>query len=637
MFFTFRALYSAVLLALVAVPAVAQDAPAVHVWEVHEVVLEAEGAYENPYADVTAWVDLEGPGFSERVYAFWDGEDVFRVRLAATAPGAWTWTSGSNQDDAGLNRQSGAFTAEAWTEAEKRQNPTRRGFLRPSASGHALQYADGTPFFMVGDTWLAGSTWRLPFRGAPSPPDYEPGPGIGFEDAVAYRKRQGFNSVSMIAAFPNWEADLHPSTHADASGVYLRNAWEKWGYDVAEGPGVDASGGDSYWGTLTAKNMRDEYGNVPFEPSDVHEGLSDFDRINPAYFQSLDRKMDHLAAEGFVPLIETVRRDAGPSWKAYFDFDESFARYVQYLVSRYGAHNVVFSGVHLDWIPEDFSLTAEEWNAALTHHLRTYGPPPFGQPVTALIDDTTLGTFGHGDEVPWLTMHSVGNKPRDHGVADSLAAIFRLDPPLPAINFEPYYTGWDHEINKPAGERPPADSDRDNYFARAQMYGSVLAGGLSGHVHGTAAYDLTTTGEPAGGRPHVWDALRYRSADYMAPLRDFVLSGGAVYQDLGLARDDVRPNAAPGAHPNGLDGWAYMMRTPDRRLALLYFEHGAVLPALHGFAPGAAYTLRWADPATGEFHAPVRLAADAGGVLRLPPFPSTSRPFSDWAAQVVAE
>ena len=87
-------------------------------------------------------------------------------------------------------------------------------------------------------------------------------------------------------------------------------------------------------------------------------------------------------------------------------------------------------------------------------------------------------------------MHSVGNKPRDHRVADSLESIYELEPPYPAINFEPYYTGWHHEINKPGGERPPANSDRDNYFARAQMYSSVLSGGLSGHVHGTAAYDI---------------------------------------------------------------------------------------------------------------------------------------------------
>lgn len=615
------------------------DAPTLHVWEMHEITLTAAQDYDNPYTEVTCWVDLKGPNFSERVYGFWDGGDVFKVRVVATEPGAWHWRSGSNRpDDDGLDGQSGTFTAVAWTEAEKAANPVRRGFVRPAPGGHALQYADGTPFFMVGDTWLAGSTWRLPFRNAPPPDDYEPGPGIGFEDAVTYRKKQGFNSVSMIAAFPNWEADIHPSTYADANGVYLRNAWEKFGYDVSDAMGTDASGGSSYWGTFTAKNMRDEYGHLPFEPSDEHDGVSDFDRINPAYFQSLDEKMAYLNEQGFVPLLETVRRDVGPSWDAYFDFNESFARYVQYLASRYGAYNFIYSVIHLDWIPEDFSLTADQFNEALTYHLETYGPMPFGQPVTVLIDSTTYAAFGHGDEAPWLGMHSVGNKPRDHRVAYTLEEIFRLEPPYPAINFEPYYTGWDHEINRPGGERPEANSGRDNYFARAQMYGSVLSGGLSGHVHGTAAYDLTTTGEPDGARPHVWDALQYASATYMQHLRDFILSEGDAYQHLELARRDVRPHEAPDAPEDGLDGWAYMMRTPDEELAFLYFEHEAVLPALHHFTPEAAYAFQWYHPGTGEWKAKVTVEADETGTLHIPDFPDgEDRAFGDWAAKIVAK
>ena len=71
-----------------------------------------------------------------------------------------------------------------------------------------------------------------------------------------------------------------------------------------------------------------------------------------------------------MPFLETVRRDNCPSWKAYFDFDRSYSRFVQYLVARYGAYNLVFSGIHLDWIPKDYSLTADEFNEALTLPLR---------------------------------------------------------------------------------------------------------------------------------------------------------------------------------------------------------------------------------------------------------------------------
>lgn len=617
----------------------AQPSSTLKTWQMHEITLHAEQEYENPYTDITVWVELEGPDFSKRVYGFWDGGNVFKVRVTATVPGRWRWISGSNQpEDAGLNNQSGSFTAEAWTEAEKEENPVRRGFIRATDNGHALQYADGAPFFMVGDTWLAGATWRLPFRNAEPPAGYEPGPGMGFEDAVQYRKNQGFNSVSMIAAFPNWDADVNPSTHADSNGIYLRNAWEKFGYDVADGPGVDASGGDSYWGTLTAKNMRDEYGHLPFLMSEEHKDVSDFNRINPKYFQSLDKKMDYLSEQGMVPLLETVRRDVGPSWDAYFDFNETFASFVQYLVARYGAYNFIFSAIHLDWIPKDFSLTANEFNEALTYHLKKYGPMPFGQPVTVLIDSTTYTAFGHGNDAPWLTMHSVGNKPRDHRVSNSLETIFRLEPQYPAINFEPYYTGWDHEINKPGGERPPPNSERDNYFARAQMYGSVLSGGLSGHVHGTAAYDITTTGEPDGARPHVWDAFKYESANYMRHLKAFVLSEGDVYQELELARGDIIPNKAADAPTDGLDGWAYMMRTPDKKLALLYFENETVTPALQNFTPREKYHFQWYDTKTGDWikEEDAILVADDNGQVGLPEFPGGEEKSSrDWAAKIV--
>ena len=43
---------------------------------------------------------------------------------------------------------------------------------------------------------------------------------------------------------------------------------------------------------------------------------------------------------------------------------------MQYLIARYGAYNLIFSGIHLDWIPKDFSLTADEFNEALTSSLR---------------------------------------------------------------------------------------------------------------------------------------------------------------------------------------------------------------------------------------------------------------------------
>jgi hypothetical protein len=603
-----------------------------HVWEVQEITLAATRDYANPYVDVECWVDLEGPGFKRRVHGFWDGGRMFKVRLVATQAGEWTWRVGSNQpDDAGFTG-AGKFRAVAWTTAEIEQNPNRRGFVRTSANGHALRYADDTPFFLVGETWLAASTWRLPYKGVHPAADYVPVEGISFEEAVAWRKRQGYNSISFIAAFPNWAADQYGATYANKDGVFLRNAWEKFGHWA---PNAKISTADG--ATTTGKDMHDEQGNRPFEVFADREGLANFDRVNPAYFRSLDRKMRHLSEQGFVPFLETIRRDNAPSWKRYFDFNVSYARFVQYMVARYGAYNLVFSGIHLDWIPKDFSLTADEFNEALTFHHAKYGPLPYGQPYTTLIDRSTYKAFGHGAQAPWLTMHTVGNNPRNHAIYASIEELFGLVPAMPAANLEPYYTGWNHQINRPGGETPEENSERDNYFARAMMYGSVLSGALAGHVHGTAAYDVTSTGEPAGWRPHIWTALRYESGAQMQHLRAFVLSEGARYQDLVPASKDLAPRSIPGALADGLDGWSFLMRTPRRDFALAYFENKAVSPRLAGFTPGTNYQWTWFDPRTGTWSGARRVRADASGLLSAPPFPAGGRQAAgDIAAKVIA-
>ena len=171
-----------------------------HVWELVEVELTRSIDAKDPYTEVEVWVDLTGPDFERRVYGFWDGGSRHVVRLVATAPGEWNWTSGSNVDDPGLSGRHGSFRAIEWSAGELAENPCRRGFLRPSDNGHGFCFADGTPHFYLGDTWWAGATFRHPWVDADHPiPEW---PRHSFQDLVAIRRRQGFNGVAMIAAFP---------------------------------------------------------------------------------------------------------------------------------------------------------------------------------------------------------------------------------------------------------------------------------------------------------------------------------------------------------------------------------------------------------------------------------------------------
>ena len=131
----------------------------VHVYEMVEENFTAAQSYDNPYMDVDLWVDLKGPeGQAFRIPAFWDGGQSFKVRMMATRPGLWTWSTGTTTGDKGLDNQKGSFSAVAWTEQEKADNPNRRGIIRAASNGHTLEYPDGTPFFLTGDTWYSAFT-----------------------------------------------------------------------------------------------------------------------------------------------------------------------------------------------------------------------------------------------------------------------------------------------------------------------------------------------------------------------------------------------------------------------------------------------------------------------------------------------
>lgn len=599
--------------ALLAAPA-SPAAENCRVWEKVEIVLEAQGDYENPYAEVDVWVDLSGPGLQKRCYGFWDGGRTFRVRVAATAPGVWTYRSGSNQDDAGLVGVRGTFEATQWTEAEKRENPCRRGMIQAAPGGHAFQHADGTPFFLLADTWWATPTFRYPWHdGGGTRPL---GPEAAFQDYVRFRKAQQFNSVAMIAAFPAWANDGLPARLKAPGGTVIRAAWAQ--------AGSKADGGAS------AKDMHDEDGNRPFLfPGKVPgfaQVVPDLDRINPAYFQNLDRKIDYLNAQGFVPFIEVARRDIGQVWKKYHEWPDSYARYVQYVFSRYQANVCLLSPIHFDTPAQ--SIPAADWNEAANRVIDQYGSPPFGTLLGTNSNPSSLENFGHVDSARWLGFHQLGNR-RTHNYYAKLTDIYRTTPPVPGINGEPYYDGM-----------PDAEcgSEKAALYCRSGMYGSVLSGGFGGHIYGAGDWQGGMWGgnvEPAA-EHHIWDVLPWPSAAQMQHLKTFVLSEGARYQKLAPAAELLSPNRS--GPDDGYVGWAYCAANAGKDFLLVYFEKDCPAATLSGLLPGRKYKSRWFDPRSGTWSSAGNgtLTAARSGPTKLPSFPDGGpRSQADWALSLV--
>ena len=580
----------------------------VHVWEKVELTLTSAQTFSNPYTDAVVWVDLTGPGFQKRVYGFWDGDKTFRVRVTATAPGAWQWKSGSQPSDAGLTGKTGSFVARAWTEEEKRENPLRGGFLRATANQHALQTADGAPFVALGDTWWAvGSNC---FRWYDDDQERPMGPTAGFKDYVRYRKAQGFNWVNIIAAFPNWGTDGLPwrLDMNDADHTVIRVAWTEFG-------------------TGSAKNTDNEGGHPFFFPGKVpgfEKVFPDINRINPEYFKYLDRKIDYLNSQGFVAFIEVMRRDAAQAWAKYYKWPDTYSRYIQYIWSRYQANNTVLSPLHLDVIRDTIPIS--QFVEAIDLVMKKYGPPPFGNLLSANAGPSTLANWG---EDSWVTLHQTGNQ-REHEYYWYLTDIYRDPHPMPALNGEPYYAGYKDVRSNGHGYEYGADggTPRDDRYVRSGIYGSALSGGFAGHVYGAEA--IWGADIQPSAPVKMWDAFQWNSANQMKYLRTFLFSVGKKYQELVPDTGFVTPSQTQTI--KGYEGWAYACRTPDKKIFLLYFELGCPRSIVRAARLGSLYRAQWFNPTDGTWSnvGDGTLKSDIIGEIQLPSFPTEM----DWGLKL---
>ncbi len=79
---------------------------------------------------------------------FWDGGSTFLVRFAPTSPGTWKWTT-TCPDDVALAGRSGAVECVPY---KGDLAIYRHGFVKTVPGKKHFVYADGTPFFYLGDT-----------------------------------------------------------------------------------------------------------------------------------------------------------------------------------------------------------------------------------------------------------------------------------------------------------------------------------------------------------------------------------------------------------------------------------------------------------------------------------------------------
>ena len=267
----------------------AQSNYTVEQWKVAEIEFTSAKTYANPFDEVEVTANFKGPdGKIISRPAFWDGGKRWIVRFAPTQTGVWKMTTScSDKTNTGLNDINQSITCKPYT---GRLDIYKHGFLKVSDSKRYFVYADGTPFFYLGDTHWIFIHERFDssnVKGVPSQ----------FKYVVDKRVVQGFTVYQT-------EAIQHPH-------------------------GQNTSGGGG-----------NHLGNDEEAICNFRDG---FDEKDLAGFRNIDRKFKYIADKGLVNANSSICWALDPA-----DFPEAYSEKFMYQLSRYwtaryGAYPVLWT------------------------------------------------------------------------------------------------------------------------------------------------------------------------------------------------------------------------------------------------------------------------------------------------------
>lgn len=247
-------------------------------WNVIEIELKAAMNYSTPYLDVD---DLFGvfaspTGNTMLMPGFWDGGQTWKLRFAPTEIGVWSYQTKSS--DANLANYTGFVHCIAYTGVLPIY---QHGFIKPSNNNRYLTYADGKPFYWLGDTHWSGFNIAERFNES-----NDPRFSSMFKGLIDRRVEQGF-TVWKVETFAN----------------------------------------------------NNEGGNFPVnEGGEAWYNRRFFIDLNPNFWQNIDQRIQYLANRGMViSLAQGIGRSMQSS-----SSESDHKRLARYILARYGAYPTVW-------------------------------------------------------------------------------------------------------------------------------------------------------------------------------------------------------------------------------------------------------------------------------------------------------
>jgi hypothetical protein len=379
--------------------------------------------YRDPFNEIELDVIFQGPGGEEdRIPAFWAGEQSWRVRYAPKRPGKHSWrTICSDTSNADLHGLTGTLNVGPY----QGDNPLHKhGPIRVSADKRHFEYADGTPFFWLGDTWWMGLCQRMNW-----PRD--------IQTLAADRARKGFTVVQIVAG-------LYPDM-----------------------PERDPRGANE--------------AGFPWEAG--------YTRINPAYFDMADLRIEYLVSKAMAPCIVGC-------WGYYLPIlgEKKMKQHWRYIVARWGSLPVLWCLAGEGSMPYYLSKSPEQDAAAqkrgwseigrYVRHIDAYHHPITIHPSTSArvtVDDPSVLDFdmlqtGHSDRT------SIPNTIR------LVTESHSQTPAMPVLVGEVCYEGI---------------MEASRQEVQRFMFWSCLLSGAAGHTYGAnGVWQVNTAEKPFGASPH---------------------------------------------------------------------------------------------------------------------------------------
>ena len=576
--------WAAVVCAAVSSYGNAARAVSVEMWRATELVFEAGADYDATGADAVTFDAVFTHESGEKVSrpGFWDGGKTFRVRFAPTKPGRWSWIT-TCQGDGALGGKSGTLEAKPYAGDLEIY---RRGFVKVAKGEKHFAYADGTPFFYLGDTH-----WGLYKEEID-----EPGPHAGTTGATSHfkyivdrRAAQGFTVLQSEPIGAKFDVTDGKVDAADIPGFQLADRY----YQHIADRGLVHANAEFFFAASMNKKLADD----------------------PAAIDRLARYW--VARFGAYPVMWTLAQEVDNDF--YYD--------------RGRGHNF-YCATNNPWLvvaeclhradAYNHPLTAHQEN---THHTTVTGrgtspgQKRFGGRSVFAAADVAARTGHSWWGVQWspsLTANPDSNVARDYW-AD----------PRPAINYEGRYCYlWTKDFG-----------------ARAQGYISFLSG-MFGYGYGAidiwlylSTYDVKTTSNdgvekitPADKQVPWCKSVEFPSALQMAHMRKFFTSFDWWNLKPGFG-DGARFTPREGTAKKPAKGIAYVFATlaNPNRVVFYFYGPNRLTGTVHGLTPDRFHTMRWFNTRTGEWKdESVTFVSDDLGNLELPPKPDAS----DWALVV---